>query len=104
LEYVLNNFEAIAGAILALILVIYAIITRQWWILRAAAYKFMLDAERIMKTKEGKAKMDAVYAAVWAQVPKWLKRFVTEKTLREKLQELYDKAKDSLSEQWERNV
>lgn len=56
----------------------------------------MLDAERLMSTTEGKAKMDAVYAAVWAQVLKWLKRFVTEKSLREKLQDWYNIAKNSL--------
>jgi hypothetical protein len=41
--------------------------------------------------------MDAVYATVWQQVPKQLKRFVTEKTLREKLQDWYNLAKNSLA-------
>lgn len=95
-DFILSNFEAVAGVILAAILIVYALVTRQWWILQAAAYRFMLDAERIMRTKEGKVKMDAVYAAIWEQVPKWLKRFITEKTLREKLQDWYNIAKNSL--------
>lgn len=97
-DFILGNFETVAGVILSAILIAYALVTRQWWILRAVAYRFMLDAERIMKTKAGKAKMDAVYAAIWEQVPKWLKRFVTEKTLREKLQDWYNLAKNSLVE------
>ncbi len=95
-DFILGNFEAVAGAILALILIFYALVTRQWSILQVAAYRFMLDAERLMATKQGKAKMEAVYAAVWQQIPKWLKRFVTEKTLREKLQDWYNIAKNSL--------
>lgn len=95
-DFILSNFEAVSGAILAVGLIIYALITRQWSVLQVAAYRLMLDAERLMSTAEGKAKMDAVYAAVWQRVPKWLKRFVTEKTLREKLQDWYNIAKNSL--------
>ena len=96
MDFILNNYEAVAGVILGAGLVMYAIVTRQWSVLQVVAYRLMLDAERLMSTAEGKAKMDAVYAAVWEQVPKWLKRFVTEKTLREKLQDWYNIAKNSL--------
>ncbi|MDD2218394.1 MAG: hypothetical protein PHX63_08215, partial [Eubacteriales bacterium] len=86
------------GVLLSLVLIIYAAVTRQWGILRLAAYKFMLDAERVMASKEGATKMDEVYAAIWQKVPTWLKRFVTEKTMREKLQEWYIVARNSLKE------
>jgi hypothetical protein len=97
MDFILINYQAAAGVILAVILIIYALVTRQWSILQVAAYRLMLDAERLMSTKEGIERMDAVYATVWQQVPKQLKRFVTEKTLREKLQDWYNLAKNSLA-------
>lgn len=95
-DFILNNFEAVAGAILALVLLIYAVATRQWGLLQISAYRLMLSAERLMATEPGKTKMEEVFAAAWEQVPRWLKRFVTEKTLREKLQDWYNIAKNSL--------
>lgn len=96
MDFVLSNYQAVAGMLLGAIVIIYALVTRQWSVLQLAAYRLMLDAERLMATKEGTEKMDAVYAAMWEQVPRWLKRFVTSKTLREKLQEWYNIAKNSL--------
>lgn len=95
-DFVMNNMDTIGSLLIALIMVIWAIVTKQWTILKVAAYKLMLSAEMLMKTEEGAAKMEVVYAAVWEQLPKWLKKFVTEKTLREKLQEWYNIAKNSL--------
>ena len=95
-DFVLNNLESIISFILALAMLVYAVYTKQWGMLQISGYKLMLAAERIAQTKEGAAKMEAVYAALWVQIPKWIKKFVSEKTLREKLQEWYDLAKDSL--------
>jgi hypothetical protein len=97
-EIILSNLEVIAVAILALILIFYAIVTRQWGVLQVAALKLMLSAERLMATESGKAKMEAVFAAVWARVPSVLKLFITEKSLREKLQEWFNLAKDYLDD------
>lgn len=97
MEFILNNYEAVGGIIVAAALIVYAIVTRQWSILRTAALGFMIDAERLIATVDGKAKMDMVFAAAWQQIPKWIKMFVTEETLREKLQEWYNIAKNSLS-------
>jgi hypothetical protein len=47
MDFILNNFEAVAGVILATVLIVYSLITRQWDILKIAAYKLMLDAERV---------------------------------------------------------
>lgn len=96
MDFIVNNIETIGTLIVAFFVVVWAIWTRQWGVLQAAAYKLMLSAERLMATKEGKEKMEVVYAAVWVRVPKWLKKFVTEKTLREKLQDWYNIAKNSL--------
>lgn len=97
-EFILKNFEVIAGAILALVLLIYAVATRQWGLLQISAYRLMLSAERLMATAPGKAKMEMVFAAAWQQIPRGLKFFITEKTLREKLQEWYNLAKDFLDD------
>jgi hypothetical protein len=98
MDFILNNFEAVAGVLLAGILIIYALVTRQWSVLQMAAIKFMIDAERLMKTKEGTERMEAVYVESWEKLPYWLKKFVTEKTLREKLQDWYNFMRDSLNE------
>lgn len=94
MDFILNNFQAVAGCILALILIVYAIFTRQWRLLQMAAYQLMLSAERLMATKPGKAKMKVVYAEIWLLLPGWFKLFVNEITLKQKLQEWYDLAKD----------
>lgn len=91
-DFLIQNIETLGAAFAALVLIIYAVITKQWAVLQAAAYSFMLQAERLMATKEGKDKMEEVFAATWAKLPKNLKLFVTEKTLRDKLQEWYNLA------------
>ena len=96
IDFIISNTYLIGGALITLMLFFYAIFTRQWGLLQVTAYKLMLDAERLMSTKQGKAKMEIVYAELWRQVPGWLKRFVTEETLREKLQDWYNIAKNSL--------
>ena len=96
-DFIMSNIGAIGSGLVALILIVYALITRRWMVLRSAALSLMLSAEKLMATEEGKKKMDAVYRDIWRQVPAWLGVFVTEETLREKLQEWYDHAKDMLS-------
>ncbi len=96
MDFILNNIDTIGSLLVAIVMVIWALVTKKWSVLQAAAYKLMLSSERLMATAEGKEKMEAVFAAVWQQLPKWLKKFVTEKTLREKLQDWYDIAKNSL--------
>ncbi len=96
MDFTLTNFEPLAVALAAILLAVYAIVTRQWVVLHRAALSLMLSAEKIMATEEGREKMEAVYIAVWQRIPKWLKRFVTEQTLREKLQKWYDLTKDML--------
>lgn len=98
IDFILSNFEAVAGLIFAIVLVVYAIYTRQWNLVKLAAYKFMFSAERLMATDPGKAKMKEVYKEIWIMLPNWFKLFVKEETLREKLQEWYELAKDYMSD------
>lgn len=97
MDFIMSNIEAIASLLAAIVLLIYAIYTKQWAAVRAAAYSFMLSAERLMKSRQGSARMEAVFRATWEWVPAWIKTFVSEKTLREKLQEWYDIAKNEFA-------
>ena len=92
-EFVFDNIENIVLAIAALATLFRAIYTGQWAKVKAAAYSFMFLAADIMSTEEGKKKMDWVFAEVWQQLPRWLKSFITEESLREKLQHWYNLAK-----------
>jgi len=96
IDFLLANIAPIGSGLVALILIIYALATRQWMILRSAALSLMLSAEKLMATEEGKAKMELVLAAVWDQAPRWVKKFYDKNKLRLKLQEWYDIAKDML--------
>jgi TRAP-type uncharacterized transport system fused permease subunit len=96
IDFLLANIAPIGSGLVALILIIYALVTRQWMILRSAALSLMLSAEKLMATEEGKAKMELVLAAVWDQAPRWVKKFYDKNKLRLKLQEWYDIAKDML--------
>lgn len=96
IDFIMSNIGAIGSGLVALILIVYALITRQWMVLRSAALSLMLSAEKLMATEEGKAKMELVLAGVWDQVPGWVKKFYDKDKLRLKLQEWYDIAKDML--------
>jgi len=99
IDFIMSNFELLGGILVIAALLIYGIITRQWGLVRMAAYQLMLSAERLMQTSEGKEKFDAVYAALWEQLPTWLKGFAGPDKLRMKLQDWYDIAKDMLRQQ-----
>lgn len=103
MEFIMSNFEALAIALAAVILGVYAIMTRQWFFLHRAALSLMLSAEKLMATESGKRKMEEVYKAVWQRIPKWMKRFLSENTLRIELQRWYDLAKGMLSNEEQEN-
>lgn len=95
-DFLLSNMETIGTLIVALVILAYAIITKQWAMVRTAALSLMLSAERLLTTVEGRAKMDFVLTALWDQVPGWVKRFYDKDKLRAKLQEWYNTAKDMI--------
>ena len=96
IDFIMANMPTIGSALIAIILIVWAIFTRQWYVLRSSALSLMLSAEKLLATKEGKEKFEEVYRELWNLVPKWLKKFVTEKTMRDKLQAWFDFAKDAL--------
>jgi hypothetical protein len=95
-EFVLGNMETIGTALVALVLILYAIIAKEGAVLKAAVYALMLSAERLMGTEEGERKMEFVFESIWTQMPKWIKVFTTERDFRVKLQEWYRLARDQI--------
>ena len=96
IDFIIANIEAVGTLIVALVVLIYAIFTKQWGAVRTAALSLMLSAERLMATAEGKEKMEQVFVEVWYYMPGWMKKFITEEKLEIKLQEWYELAKNSL--------
>ena len=98
IEFVIVNIDAVIGVLSALVLIGYAVVTRQWALFRASAYSLMLSAEKLMATKEGIEKMDMVLSTIWVRTPKWIRKLITEDRLEMLLQKWYDKAKNSMNE------
>lgn len=96
IDFILTNIEAVGSLIVALVLLIYAIFTKQWGTVRTAALSLMLSAEKLMTTAEGSEKMEQVLAEVWFRVPGWMKKVITYDKLEIKLQEWYEAAKTAL--------
>lgn len=96
LDFIFNNFAPCASVVLSVLLLFYAIATKQWAIVKIAAYRLMLSAQKLMETKEGKDKMEYVYTVVTKITPNYIMKFISEETLRKKLQEWYDLTKDDL--------
>jgi len=96
IDFLLANIAPIGSGLVALILIIYALIARQWMVLRSAALSLMLSAEKLMTTAEGSEKMEQVLAEVWFRVPGWMKKVITYDKLEIKLQEWYEAAKTAL--------
>jgi TRAP-type uncharacterized transport system fused permease subunit len=96
IDFLLANIAPIGSGLVALILIIYALVTRQWMVLRSAALSLMLSAEKLMTTAEGSEKMEQVLAEVWFRVPGWMKKVITYDKLEIKLQEWYEAAKTAL--------
>ena len=95
-DYLIQNIETLGALLAALIIIIYSIITKQWAVLRASAYSFMLSAERLMATEKGAEKMQVVLKTTWKRMPLWLRLFINENVLRKILQEWYLSGKDQL--------
>lgn len=93
IDFIAANMAPIGTVLVALVLLIYAVITRQWLLLRSASLSLMLSAERLLATEQGQLKMEWVFREVQQNIPIWLRPYLTEDKLREILQELYDNAK-----------
>jgi len=98
-EFLIANWFVLLLAVVLLGFEIYLIVTKQWTKLREQAYALMLTAERVFSSEEGKKKFEAVFEALYFNlIPLWLRLFVTPESIREKLQEWYNLAKNYLDD------
>jgi hypothetical protein len=98
-EFLMENWFVLLIAVTFLGWVIYLVITQQWTKLREQAYALMLSAERLYASDEGIKKFEAVFEKLYYNlIPPWLRMFVTPESIREKLQEWYNLAKDYLDD------
>jgi hypothetical protein len=96
-EFLIANWLVLLVALLFIGYIMYLIITKQWTKLREQAYALMLQAERIFADGEGKKKFDAVFDKLYyGLIPTWLRLFISPESIRAKLQEWYNLAKDYL--------
>ena len=76
---------------------IYLVATKNWPGLRLLAYKAMLRVEKVYCDKGGEAKLHLVLVKIYARYP-LLDLFMDEITLKKKLQDWFDIAKDELDD------
>lgn len=93
-DFIIQNWASIVIVLTFLLTVILLAIQKKWGIIRELAYRMMLAAEMAFASGEGKKKFEAVFKTVYDMIPAWLKIFVPENLLREKLQKWFDIAKD----------
>lgn len=98
MEFIFANLELLISTVVIIVMLVVAVVTRQWTLVRVYAYQLMLSAQRLLATEEGQVRFEKVYNEVWDQLPGWIKTVVGKEKLREKLQVWYDLAKDKLKE------
>lgn len=95
------NIQNFITLIIVLAIVGYALyltIKKKWVELRDFAYALMLSAERLYNDCQGKEKFEVVFREVYNLIPVWLQKLIPPESIREKLQEWYDTAKDYLDD------
>lgn len=98
-EILIQNWFVILVVATFVAYTIHLILTKQWTKLRMQAYALMLSAEKLYAEGEGNEKFEAVFQKLYfSLIPAWLRPFVTQDTMRKKLQEWYELAKDYLDD------
>jgi hypothetical protein len=95
-EFIMENWLTIIILLAALAYITVLVVKGKWEDLRKLAYAAMMSAERLFADGQGKEKMEAVFQQVYDMIPAWLQRFIPPESIKEKLQEWYDLAKDWL--------
>lgn len=96
-NFIITNWPTLVIVGAFLIYVGYLVVTKKWAQLRALAYKLILQAEKaITGTAQGQLRFEQVFKQIYSLVPSWLRLFIPEDTLREKLQEWFNDLKDYL--------
>ena len=95
------NIQDLITLFVVLLIIGYALyltIIKKLVELREFAYALMLQAERLYKDNQGKEKFEVVFREVYDLIPVWLQKLIPPESIREKLQEWYDLAKDYLDD------
>lgn len=96
-EFIITNWVSILIVAVTAGYATYLAATRRWEQLRAGTYKLVLEAEKVIKgTKRGQDRFNYVLDQLYCLIPTWLQFFVSEETLREKLQAWFMELKDYL--------
>jgi hypothetical protein len=94
-DYLRSNWFGVLIILVLLSWVVYLVVTKQWDYLRHKAYELIIYAEGAIKgSKKGQERFDYVIKVLYQRVPKWMQFFITEQSLKEKLQEWFDILKD----------
>ena len=96
-NFILQHWPSILIIAVFLFYVVYLAVNRKWDQLRGIAYRFILQAESVIRgTKKGQERFEFVIDRLYSLIPGWLRFFISEESLREKLQEWFDTIKDYL--------
>lgn len=98
-EFILTNWATILIIAVFAGYVIYLAVNKKWEQLRAMGYRLILQAEKaITGTKKGRERFEYVLKQLYTLIPGWLQFFISEESLREKLQEWYESIKDYMED------
>ncbi len=98
-DFFINNWLVILFCIGFAGYISYLIVKRRWAKLRELAYILIRQAEKaVTGTKKGQERFDIVLTQLYNLVPAWLRFFIPRSILEQKLQEWFDKIKDSLDD------
>lgn len=89
-EFIITNWVSILIVTVTVGYTLFLVVNRKWEQLRAFGYKLILQAEKaITGMKKGQERFEYVFYKLYNLIPGWLQFFVTEESLREKLQEWF---------------
>ncbi len=98
-EFLINNWATILLVVAVFFYVFYLAWNKRWDELRKFAYTLILQAEKnIAGSKRGQERFNLVLGQLYNLIPGWLKFFISEKSMREKLQSWFDEVKDYLDD------
>ncbi|QNU66908.1 hypothetical protein EHE19_019115 [Ruminiclostridium herbifermentans] len=98
-EFIISNLTTILLCLAVFFYVFYLVLNKRWNKLRKLGYKFILKAEKeIIGSKRGQERFSFVIKELYLLIPKWLQIFITEETLKEKLQDWFVDVKDYLDD------
>lgn len=97
INFIVEHWDVITLAIAAAIAVITAIFKGNKSVIMSMLYSLVTDAEKNFGTGTGSLKLAAVISEIYPKLPAIIKTFITEKTLKNWVEEALERAKKSWS-------